>query len=171
MSGVNYNRPILPMESGAICHTLKRYMVLKKGKKKRIRQLYQSGSQQPNSGRFFQVWLKRLHCRWRNRASQKKKKKKKEPVFVFLLFFPPFIYLFIFFLSATASPARSRMDEFTHHARRWIMERAGTASRNHLLPDSFHLFIFMGLFFFLFNVRRVGVGSYCAEKQQPVGLC
>lgn len=38
------------------------------------------------------------------------------------------------------------MDEFTHHAQGMDNGAAGTASRNHLLPDSFHLFIFMGLF-------------------------
>ena len=64
--------------------------------------------------------------------------------------------------SFSGIPARSRMDEFTHRAREWIMERAGTARRNHLLPDSFHLFIFMGPSLSL----RHGVGR---ERQQPVG--
>ena len=84
-----------------------------------------------------------------------------------------FLFFYIYFLQRQLPRALS--NGWIHTSRAAMdngsRERAGTASRNHLLPDSFHLFIFMSLFlffvFFVFflSVRRAGVGTSASSQQ------
>ena len=121
------------MEWGAICHALERCM---EWREKKLGNYNKRGPQQPDSGRFFCGWLKRFVLRR------------------FFLGVPSIFFSFFFIYFLQRQLPRALSNGWIHTSRAAMdngsRERAGTASRNHLLPDSFHLFIFMSLFLFFF---------------------
>ena len=142
------------VEWGAICHALERCM---EWREKILGNYNKRGPQQPDSGRFFCGWLKRFVLR---------------RFFFFFFFFSAEHIFFLFFLNIFSSdsfPARSRMDEFTHHARQWIMEvESGPAQQAEITccrTHSIYLFSWaFFLFFFFLSVRRAGVGTSASSQ-------